>query len=69
VRFPKTTFEARNTRQPCGQCGRDRTLEAEISAATASIAGVTEPFQVHKIQGFVGFFTMARRLLIHQSGK
>jgi len=42
---------------------------AEISAATASIAGVTEPFQVHKTQGFASLCTMARRLLIHQPGK
>jgi hypothetical protein len=42
---------------------------AEISAAAAPIAEVTELFQMRKIQGFVGFFTMARRLLILWLGK
>jgi hypothetical protein len=59
--FPNNQFRSvaerfsRNTRKPCGQCGRDRTVGAEISAAAASIAGVAKPFPVHKIQGFVGF--------------
>src|SRR6266436_5811133 len=39
---------------------------AENSAATASIAGAAEAFEVAKSRVFVGFFTMARRLLILQ---
>jgi hypothetical protein len=53
-----------NTRQPRGQCGRQRVSKAENSAATASIAGIAGPVQSPKTQGFIGFFAMARRLLI-----
>jgi len=73
VRFPepfKSLQQARVTRASlAGNAGEIARLRAEISAATASIAEVTEPFQVHKTQGFVSFFTMARRLLILQPGR
>jgi hypothetical protein len=45
-----------------------RFREAENSAATASIAGDTEPFGVRKSPHFIGFFALARRLLIDGCG-
>jgi hypothetical protein len=46
---------SRNTRQRCGQCGRDRAVGAEISAATASIAGVAGLFEMQKAAFLLGF--------------
>jgi hypothetical protein len=46
---------SRNTRQPCGQCGRDRAMGAEISAATATIARLAAPFEVQKVALLFGF--------------
>jgi hypothetical protein len=46
---------SRNTRQRCGQCGRDRAVEAEISAATASIAGVAGHLEVQKAAFLLAF--------------
>jgi hypothetical protein len=46
---------SRNTRQRCGQCGRDRAAGAGISAATASIAGVAGLFEARKAAFLLGF--------------
>jgi ribosomal protein S14 len=46
---------SRNTRQRCEQCGRYRAVEAEISAATASIAGVARLFGMQKAAFLLGF--------------
>ena len=57
-----------NTREASGQMQAGPLLkEAENSAAAASIAGAADP-SATKNRRFIGFFRMARGLLIHRRG-
>src|SRR6185312_9837813 len=67
--FPKASFDAcervsRNTRKARGQCGQTDVARPENSAVGGINCRAEQAFPKQKKSIFIGFFAMARRLLI-----